>query len=172
MNKTGDLILRAEGLGKSYQMGRRRLEVLGGVDLAVRRGEFVAIMGASGSGKSTLLHILGLLDRPDEGEVHFEGREVFGLSARQQDRIRNRQIGFVFQFYHLLAELTVTENVLLPLMVNSSVWGWLGRRGKARKRAAELIGAVGCPIRRVRSRRRCRVVSGSGRRWRGRWCRA
>ena len=143
MNTTDDLILRAEGVYKSYQMGRRRLEVLGGVDLAVRRGEFVAIMGASGSGKSTLLHILGLLDRPDAGEVHFEGREVFGLKAGQQDRVRNLEIGFVFQFYHLLAELTVTENVLLPLMVSSSVWGWPGRRGKARARAAEIIGAVG-----------------------------
>lgn len=117
--------------------------MLRGVSLQVKRGEFLAIMGASGSGKSTLLHILGLLDKPDKGEVFFEGNEVFHLPKRAQDRMRSRDIGFVFQFYHLLSELNVTENVMLPMMVEASVWSWLSRRNRARKQAEQVIAAVG-----------------------------
>jgi lipoprotein-releasing system ATP-binding protein len=124
-------------------MGRERREVLRGVSLEARRGEFVAIMGASGSGKSTLLHVLGLLDRPSEGKVYFEGEDVFGLGAGQQDRLRNRHIGFVFQFYHLLPELTLEENVRLPGMVEQSVLGWFGQRVGLKARARELIESVG-----------------------------
>jgi len=138
-----DKILVAKDIHKSYTLGRQQMDVLRGVDLEVERGEFVAIMGASGSGKSTLLHILGLLDRANAGEVYFEGREVFGLKQSEQNRIRSRDIGFVFQFYHLLAELNVAENVLLPMMVASSIWSWWARRGKAKKRVAEVIRAVG-----------------------------
>ncbi len=137
-----EVILRARGLRKSYALGRERVEVLKGVNLSVRRGEFVSIMGASGSGKSTLLHILGLLDKPEAGEVHFEDREVFGLSGRGQDRLRSREIGFVFQFYHLLPELNVEENVMLPMMVDSSLWSWWARRGQTRRRAREVLGEV------------------------------
>ncbi len=137
------IILEARNLHKSYPMGRSRQHVLRGVQLRVARGEFVAIMGASGSGKSTFLHILGLLDRPDKGKVVFEGREVFAQSKRIQDQMRSRDIGFVFQFYHLLPELNVEENILLPMMVDSSVLGWPGRKQPAKKRVAELLTLLG-----------------------------
>ena len=138
-----NIILEARNICKSYSMGRQQMHVLRGADLKVRRGEFLAIMGASGSGKSTLLHIFGLLDRPDRGEAIFEGDAVFQLRKSRQDRIRNRDIGFVFQFYHLLPELTVQENILLPMMVGSSLWQWPGRRGAAQQRVRELLDAVG-----------------------------
>jgi len=137
------IILSARNIHKTYAIGRTRQHVLQGVNLEVRRGEFVAIMGASGSGKSTLLHILGLLDRPDEGHVFFEKRDLFTLSSAQQDHIRSRQIGFVFQFYHLLPELNLEENVLLPLMVDSSILAWPGRRHQARQQTREIIDKVG-----------------------------
>jgi len=137
------IILEARNLHKSYPMGRSRQHVLRGVQLRVSRGEFVAIMGASGSGKSTFLHILGLLDRPDKGKVFFEGQEVFAQSKRVQDQMRSRDIGFVFQFYHLLPELNVEENILLPLMVGSSVLGWTSRKQPAKKRVAELLTILG-----------------------------
>ena len=138
-----NIILEARNICKSYSMGRQQMHVLRGADLKVRRGEFLAIMGASGSGKSTLLHIFGLLDRPDRGEAIFEGDAVFQLRKSRQDRIRNRDIGFVFQFYHLLPELTVQENILLPMMVGSSLWQWPGRRQAAQQRVRELLDAVG-----------------------------
>ena len=142
MSTDDKTIMRVHDIRKSYTVGRSQQDVLRGIDLEIQRGEFVAVMGASGSGKSTLLHIMGLLDQPDSGQVHFEGHEVSKLSRSRQNHIRNREIGFVFQFYHLLAELNVEENVLLPMMVGSSVAGWLRRRRQAKKRAAEVIAAV------------------------------
>ncbi len=138
-----DLIIRVTGLRKSYTLGKARQEVLRGVDLSVQRGEFLAIMGASGSGKSTLLHIMGLLDKADTGSVEFEGEDMLKAGARRQDKIRNKDMGFVFQFYHLLPELTVRENVLLPAMVGQSWLGWLKNGKNARQRADELIEEVG-----------------------------
>lgn len=138
-----DVILKSKGLGKSYRMGATKVEVLKGLDLAVRRGEFVAIIGASGSGKSTLLHILGALDMPDEGTVSFEGRDLSRRSGRELNRFRNKMVGFVFQFYHLLDELTVLENVFLPAMASRSILGWFGCRTRAKRRAAELLVQLG-----------------------------
>jgi ABC-type lipoprotein export system ATPase subunit len=100
-------------------------------------------MGASGSGKSTLLHILGLLDKADTGEVFFEGEEVSRLKAKRQDRIRNQDIGFVFQFYHLLPELNVQENVMLPVMVSTPAWRWFGRRKMVSEHAKEILAQLG-----------------------------
>jgi len=137
------VILSAENVQKSYRMGATRVNVLKGVDLAVQQGEFVAIVGASGSGKSTLLHILGALDRPDKGLVQFEGRDLNRLRARELNRLRNQMIGFVFQFYHLLDELSVLENVFLPAMVSRSTAGWLMSRRQARQRAEELLAQLG-----------------------------
>ena len=111
-----NVILEAEKIYKTYPMGLAKVEVLKGVDLKVQRGEFVAIVGASGSGKSTLLHILGALDRPDKGVVRFEGQDLSKIGGSQLNRYRNKMVGFVFQFYHLLDELTVLENVILPAM--------------------------------------------------------
>jgi len=119
------------------------VKVLKGVDLAVRRGEFVAIVGASGSGKSTLLHILGALDKPNKGVVTFEKRDLSSFSNGELNRFRNKTIGFVFQFYHLLDELSVLENVYLPAMTGKSVLGWLACRRWAKNRARELLTQLG-----------------------------
>ena len=138
-----DFILRVEGLYKSYRMGAAEVRVLKGVDLAVKKGEFVAVVGASGSGKSTLLHILGGLDKPDKGVVRFEGQDLRRLSSGQLNRFRNKKVGFVFQFYHLLDELNVLENVFLPAMASKGVIGWLVCRRWAKKRARSLLGQLG-----------------------------
>jgi ABC-type lipoprotein export system ATPase subunit len=137
------VILNAVGVRKSYRMGATRVEVLRGVDLAVQEGEFVAIVGASGSGKSTLLHILGGLDRPDKGVVQFNGRDLNRMHAWELNRYRNATVGFVFQFYHLLDELNVLENVVLPAMVSHSVLGWLLERRAAQRRAMGLLDQLG-----------------------------
>jgi ABC-type lipoprotein export system ATPase subunit len=138
-----DFILKAEGIHKSYRMGATKVTVLKGVDLAVKKGEFVAIVGASGSGKSTLLHIMGALDKPDKGFVKFEGRDLSRHSSGELNRFRNKMVGFVFQFYHLLDELSVLENVYLPVMAGKSVVGWLGSRRWAKSRAKELLEQFG-----------------------------
>ncbi len=139
----GNFILQAEGLYKSYRLGAADVKVLKGVDLAVRSGEFISIVGASGSGKSTLLHILGALDRPDKGTVRFEGRDLKNTGNGELNRFRNKMVGFVFQFYHLLDELNVLENVFLPAMVSKSTIGWLLSRKQAKNRAKELLSQLG-----------------------------
>ncbi len=154
------VILKAEKVHKSYRMGATRVVVLKGVDLAVREGEFVAIVGASGSGKSTLLHLLGGLDRPDKGTIQFQGRDVNRMGARELNRYRNERVGFVFQFYHLLDELSVLENVVLPAMISRSVPGWLVGRHKARKRGEELLDQLGL---RERARHKPYQLSGGER---------
>ena len=136
-------VLRSIGLTKTYRKGRVDIPVLRGVDLEVRRGEFLAIIGQSGSGKSTLLHILGTLDAPDAGEVYYQGRRIDNLPLRERDGVRNGQIGMIFQFYHLLPELTALENVLSPLMISSSVWSYWRRRREHTERARELLDLVG-----------------------------
>jgi len=138
-----DIILKGEGLHKSYRMGATEVKVLKGVNLNVKKGEFVAIIGASGSGKSTLLHILGALDKPTRGVVTFEKRDLSRLRAGELNRLRNRMVGFVFQFYHLLDELTVLENVFLPAMTGRSIIGWLACRRQAKNRAKELLAQLG-----------------------------
>jgi lipoprotein-releasing system ATP-binding protein len=142
MNRNS-VILKAEGLVKTYRMGLTQVKVLKGVNLSVNEGEFLAIVGASGSGKSTLLHILGALDKPDKGKVSFEGRDISSFGNGELNRFRNKMVGFVFQFYHLLDELNVMENVYLPAMTGSSIVGWLIRRHRAKGRAAELLGRLG-----------------------------
>lgn len=124
-------------------MGTSKLKVLKGVELDVRQGEFAAVIGASGSGKSTLLHILGGLDRPDTGAVSFEGRDLRRMRARELNRYRNHMVGFVFQFYHLLDELSVLENVLLPAMISRGIASWFKTRAAARRRAEELLNQMG-----------------------------
>lgn len=108
------LLIDARGLRKTYALGRRSLEVLCGVDLAVRRGEFLALRGASGAGKSTLLHLLGGLDMPNAGDIKFNGQSLASLSNAGMATFRNRSVGFIFQSYHLLPELDALENVCLP----------------------------------------------------------
>jgi ABC-type lipoprotein export system ATPase subunit len=112
-----ELLLSARGLRKSYVMGKRTLEVLRGVDLEIFRGDFVALRGASGTGKSTLLHLIGGLDVPNAGEIIFCGQNISRFREDELTRFRNRRVGFVFQAYHLLPELTALENVCLPARV-------------------------------------------------------
>jgi len=141
--KNQNFLLKARNLHKSYRMGAAEVNVLKGLDFVVNRAEFIAIVGASGSGKSTLLHILGALDRPDSGTVTFEGRDLDKMSSGELNRFRNKAVGFVFQFYHLLDELDVVENVSLPAMAGLSVLGWMGCRKKVKTRACELLELLG-----------------------------
>ncbi len=132
-------ILSAEGIRKSFSMGDRSLEILHGIDLELREGELVALVGASGAGKSTLLHILGLLDRPSEGRVVIDDTEAWQESTTHRARIRNERVGFVFQFYHLLPELNAIENVLLPAMIRDSRLTFRSRKAEYLARAEELL---------------------------------
>ncbi|MBN2473815.1 MAG: ABC transporter ATP-binding protein [Pirellulales bacterium] len=135
--------LVAVGLTKSYHKGSIAVPVLRGMNLGVRRGEFLAIVGQSGSGKSTLLHLLGTLDAPDEGEIHFDGRRIDNLPSPDRDALRNKRFGMIFQFYHLLPELTTLENVLAPLMIARSTFDYLRHRRHHHRVAAELLEMVG-----------------------------
>ena len=135
--------IAAVALEKSYRKGQHQVPVLRGVDVEVRKGEFLSIIGQSGSGKSTLLHLLGLLDTPDVGEVVLDGQRIDDLPRHHRDRLRNRTFGFIFQFYHLLPELTVLENVLTPLMIRHSVWEYWKRRKEFRELGRELVAKVG-----------------------------
>ncbi|MEW6749819.1 MAG: ABC transporter ATP-binding protein [Candidatus Latescibacterota bacterium] len=137
-DKTGtDVVLRAEGLRKTYRTGPTQLEILKGVDLEVRRGELVSIMGRSGVGKSTLLHLLGTLDRPTAGELCIRATDVLRLPEAALASFRNRHIGFVFQLHHLLPEFTALENVLMPAMIAEQA------NGRAWEEATDLMRRVG-----------------------------
>ncbi|QOJ13798.1 MAG: ABC transporter ATP-binding protein [Planctomycetia bacterium] len=151
--------LRAEGISRTYRLGRVDVPVLRRADLSVRRGEFAAIMGKSGSGKSTLLHVLGALDEPQEGQVFVNGEPVYApkerrsfraraldvlsVHERRRNRLRRDTFGFVFQFYHLLPELTVFENVLVTEMVRTGVLRWPTARSGARRRVSAELERVG-----------------------------
>ena len=137
------VVLKASGVIKSYRKGKVEVPVLNGVDIEVVEGEFQAIVGASGSGKSTLLHLLATLDRPDRGEIYFEENRIDNLPAASRDILRNRYIGMIFQFYHLLPELSALENVLMPVMINHGMVSYMLQRRKFRKRAKELLDLVG-----------------------------
>jgi lipoprotein-releasing system ATP-binding protein len=138
-----DRAIQVADLTKSYRLGKTTLDVLRGVSFSVETGQFAAIIGASGSGKSTLLHLIGLLDAPDSGTVALDGEDLTDASSARRDRVRCNDVGFVFQFYHLLPELNVQENVLLPAQVASSTFGWSGNRDAARRRAAALLEEMG-----------------------------
>ncbi|MEN5161447.1 ABC transporter ATP-binding protein [Achromobacter spanius] len=133
--------LQAENIVKVYDEGPARIEVLSNVSLSVARGEMVAIVGASGSGKSTLLHILGLLDVPTSGSITVDGQLGVGLSESRKSAVRNRSLGFVYQFHHLLAEFSALDNVAMPLIVRRE------NRDKAREAAREVLGLVGLSAR-------------------------
>jgi len=135
--------LEAVALDKSYRNNAEEVPVLRGVNLQIAKGEFLSLIGQSGSGKSTLMHLLGLLDSPDIGEIRLEGKRIDHLPAKTRDELRNRVFGFVFQFYHLLPELTLIENVLAPLMIRYSTWEYWTRRRELRDRAKEMIEQVG-----------------------------
>ena len=132
-----DVVIRCENLGKTYAEGGLRTHVFDGLELAVNAGETVAILGASGAGKSTLLHLLGGLDVPTAGEVFVAGQKMSALSDSARGQLRNRALGFVYQFHHLLPEFTALENVMLPVLLNGT------GVEEAAKKAKDLLEAVG-----------------------------
>ena len=143
VDAAGPDLISATGLVKSYRKGKHEVPVLKGVDFSINPGEFVAVVGQSGCGKSTLLHLLGTLDAPDAGEIHFEGNRIDNLPARGRDVLRNKHFGMIFQFYHLLPELSTLENVLAPIMIRYGVFSYWRHKHEHTERAKELLDLVG-----------------------------
>ena len=134
---TGVPLVQVENLSKLFYHGGRQLPVLREIDLSIQHGEMVSVVGKSGVGKSTLLHVLGTIDLPTAGKIKFEGRDITGLTPSQLADFRNRTIGFVFQFHHLLPEFTAVENVMMPLLIRRVP------RARAEHKAQELLDAMG-----------------------------
>ncbi|RDI99650.1 lipoprotein-releasing ABC transporter ATP-binding protein LolD [Dyella solisilvae] len=137
MSTNNDVVLRASHIAKIYEEGDLKTDVLSDVSFTLKRAETLAIVGASGSGKSTLLHILGGLDTVTRGEVEVEGRMLSSLSDAERGRVRNRSMGFIYQFHHLLPEFTALENVCMPLLIRGVAIG------EAERQASALLGRVG-----------------------------
>jgi lipoprotein-releasing system ATP-binding protein len=135
--------IAAVGLGKSYWKGKNEVPVLRRIELEADHGEMVAVVGASGSGKSTLLHILGLLDAPDAGMVMVDSQRIDNLPEGARDSMRNQMFGFIFQFYHLLPELTALENVMMPHLIRHGLWSYWKERRRIRREAAGFLERVG-----------------------------
>ncbi len=136
-------VVRVVGLAKNYYKGKTAVPVLKGVSFKIYEGELTSIVGQSGSGKSTLLHLLGTLDAPTEGEIHYQGERIDNMRARLRDRLRNQNFGMIFQFYHLLPELSTLENVLIPKMISDGVFKYWANKRKHVQRAKELLDLVG-----------------------------
>lgn len=136
-------ILHAESVAKSYFIGKREISVLRGVDLSLEHGEMLALLGQSGAGKSTLLYLMGLLDSPTTGRVNFDGRCVSDLPLKHRAALRHREIGFVFQFYHLIPELSALQNVKLGQMMLKGPLSYLASRRQVSQRAEQLLEQVG-----------------------------
>ncbi|MFA4981277.1 MAG: ABC transporter ATP-binding protein [Candidatus Omnitrophota bacterium] len=135
------ILLMGYGLHKAYKNGSKEVRAVNGIDLSVKNGKSIAIIGPSGAGKSTLLHILGGLDRPTSGKVTMDGIDIYRLSDRERSRIRNKRVGFVFQFYHLLPEFTALENVMMPALIKLSAFSF--QLSAIKERASEVLKSVG-----------------------------
>lgn len=136
-------LLEARNVCKAYKKNNHEVPVLKGCDFEAVAGKITAILGQSGSGKSTLLHLLGTLDVPDSGEIYFAGDRIDNLPRKRRDAFRNQQLGMIFQFYHLLPELTSLQNVLMPLMIREGVFNYIRNRKSIREKALSLIERVG-----------------------------
>lgn len=141
--KMTEPLISAIAIEKSYAKGQHKVPVLRGAGLKANRGEFVSVVGQSGSGKSTLLHVMGLLDAPDVGEVLLDGKRIDNLKQKARDQLRNHVFGFIFQFYHLLPELTLLENVMMPLMIRHSLFSYFSKRTEVRTQAMDILQQVG-----------------------------
>jgi lipoprotein-releasing system ATP-binding protein len=137
MNEANDMMIETKGISRGFRQGTKRVQVLSDINLQVPAGTSMAIVGASGAGKSTLLHILGGLDRPDEGEVWVDGQSVWEMSDVQRSDLRNSRMGFIYQFHHLLPEFTALENVAMPLLIRGD------SASMAAQKATELLNKVG-----------------------------
>ena len=137
MSERDGFVIQATDVSRGFRQGPKRIQVLSGVNLQVPAGTSMAIVGASGAGKSTLLHILGGLDRPDEGEVLVDGSSLWQMSDSERSDLRNSRMGFIYQFHHLLPEFTALENVSMPLLIRGE------STAVAAKRAADLLDKVG-----------------------------
>ena len=136
-------LISAKAIQKTYTTGQHNVRVLRGAGMSASEGEFISVIGQSGSGKSTMLHVLGLLDSPDVGEVLYDGKRIDNLTETARDLLRNRVFGFIFQFYHLLPELSLLENVMAPLMIRHSLWSYWQQRGQIKHQALEILDEVG-----------------------------
>ncbi len=136
-------LISALAIEKSYVKGQHKIPVLRGAGLSAQKGEFISVVGQSGSGKSTLMHVMGLLDSPDVGEVLLEGKRIDNLSPAARDQLRNHVFGFIFQFYHLLPELSLLENVMSPLMIRYSFLTYWRKRKQIREQAMDILQQVG-----------------------------
>jgi len=136
-------LIEAQAIQKTYTTGDHSVRVLRGTSLTAHEGEFISVIGQSGSGKSTMLHVLGLLDDPDVGEVIYEGKRIDNLNEQSRDLLRNRVFGFIFQFYHLMPELSLLENVMAPLMIRYSLWDYWKQRTEIRDQARQILEDVG-----------------------------
>jgi len=143
MNNTDKIILKIDNVSRSFKTGNSFLEILRNISLEIKESEVLSIIGPSGAGKSTLLHIMGLLDKPTSGNVFFRGKNIYSLPIPEQARLRNSSFAFVFQFYHLIPELNILENVLLPYMISNSVIGWRLRSKALKEKAKALIAKLG-----------------------------
>ena len=143
MSDNSEILLDCKSISKHFTEGDNLLKVIDEMDFQLPKGVVGVIRGNSGAGKSTLLHLLATLDRPDHGEIYFEENRIDNLPAASRDILRNRYIGMIFQFYHLLPELTALENVLMPVLINHGMVSYMLQRRKFRKRAKELLDLVG-----------------------------
>ena len=146
MNReNSEVILKTLNLHKSYFEEKRELRILRGIDLEIKKGEFLSVVGASGTGKSTLLHLLGGLDRPTRGQVFLKGKKVFQLNDEKLAKLRNRQVGFIFQFHYLLPEFSALENTMMPALISSRERENRGREGlqKIREKAQNILSELG-----------------------------
>ncbi|MCK5345974.1 MAG: ABC transporter ATP-binding protein [Candidatus Heimdallarchaeota archaeon] len=138
-----EILLHAENIHRTFPVGDETLDVLKGVDISVHKGEILVILGPSGAGKSTILHILGMLDKPTSGKVYFKNEEITKLNEETQSAYRNKYFGFIFQFYHLLPEFDVLDNVLMPQMIARGPLSYRSKYREIEKKAKDLLEIVG-----------------------------